>query len=207
MIFKPIFTVNTLPPLKSIFVVVDAVIVGIVNLNLLAEISPDTLILVEEIVPALILVAVASPKIGVTKLGLTDLTILPVPVVVVVLKTPPAVFVTKPATFSPDKVKVLKVGEAVIATDCPMETVLPPLTVTPNPATTEDCFELNKFQSVEVKYPLELVVAAGSEMAFEVLDKGALKVNGFSKSIPEVAAETIPDPFAFKTPLTLPAPP
>ena len=150
--FKPIFTVNTFPPLKSIFVVAAAVIaVGMVNLNRLAVTSPDTLIFVDEIVPAFKLVAEASPKTGVTKVGLIDLTILPVPVVDVVLKIPPAVLVTKPATFSPDNVIVLKVGEAVVATDCPIETVFPPLTVTPNPATTDDCFELNKFQSVEVK--------------------------------------------------------
>ena len=68
--------------------------------------SPD-----EVIAAAVILVADASPKIGVTNVGLVTLTILPDPVVAMVLKTPCAEFATTPATLNPAIVAPAKVGE------------------------------------------------------------------------------------------------
>jgi hypothetical protein len=122
-----------------------------VSLNLLAVISPDALILVAVMVPVFKLVALASPNRGVIKVGELALTTLPVPVVAAVPNKPPAVLVTIPATFKPDKVAPLKVGATVVATDWPIETVLPPDRVTPVPATIDDCLPLNKLQSLDVK--------------------------------------------------------
>ncbi len=140
--FKPIFTVNTLPALKSIVVVAVAVIaLGMVSLNLFAVISPDTTTDV----------AVAAPNTGVTKLGLVERTIFPEPVEAAVPKTPAAELVTIPATFNPVIVAPLKLGEADVATDCPIEIVLPPDKVTPVPTAIVVCFSLNKFQSADVK--------------------------------------------------------
>jgi hypothetical protein len=65
--------------------------------------------------------------------------------------TPPAVLVTIPATFKPDKVAPLNVGATVVATDWPIETVLPPDRDTPVPATMDDCLPLNKLQSLDIK--------------------------------------------------------
>jgi hypothetical protein len=133
-------------------VVAAAVIAdGIVNLNRFAVTSLDALIMVAVIVPVLTLVALASPNIGVTKVGLVERTTYPVPVVKVVDNTPPALLVTIPVTFNPAIVAPKKVGEAVVATDWPIETILPPDRVTPVPATIDDCLLLNKLQSDDVK--------------------------------------------------------
>ena len=127
--------------------------------------------------------------------------------VAAVPKTPPAVLVTIPAIFNPVIVAPLKVGASVFATDCPIEMVLPPDKITPVPAASVVCLLLNKFQSVAVKYPLEAAVAAEIEIVFDVLRNGKEKVNGFSKSVPPIAAETTPEPFAFNMPALAPAPP
>jgi superfamily II DNA/RNA helicase len=79
--------------------------------------------------------------------------------------------------------------DVLVATDCPMETVFPPVMVTPVPAVMVVCLLLNKFQSVEVKYPLVLVVAAVREIVLPTLESGSEKLNGFSQS-PRQASDT-----------------
>ena len=79
--------------------------------------------------------------------------------------------------------------------------------VTPVPAVSAFCFALKVVQSVLLKYPFTLEVAAGIEIVFVVLESGDENVNGASKSVPATAALTTPDPLAFINPLTVPAPP
>ena len=50
-------------------------------------------------------------------------------------------------------------------------------------------------------------MAAVNEMLLEALDKGSEKVKGFSKSVPPIADDTTPAPFAFNIPFVVPAPP
>ena len=97
---------KTLPVLKSILVVADAVVAeGIVNLKRFAVISPV----------ALIELAFAAPKFGVTKVGVFSFTTNPVPVVPIVLNAPEAAFATIPLTFNPVKFNPVKVGALVVA--------------------------------------------------------------------------------------------
>lgn len=112
------FIVKTLPVLKSKVVVEAAVVArGIVNLNRIADISLlDTIELVAVIVPVLILVADAFPKIGVISVGVFCLTTRPDPVTPIVLKIPAAEFATNPLTFKPEIVNPVKLGELAVLT-------------------------------------------------------------------------------------------
>ena len=53
--------------------------------------------------------------------------------------------------------------------------------VTPVPAVSAFCFALKVVQSVLLKYPFTLEVAAGIEIVFVVLESGDENVNGTSK--------------------------
>ena len=106
----------------------------------------------------------------------------------------------------PVKVSPANVGEAVVVTVCPTDTIFDEI-VTPEPAVNAACFELKVDQSVLLKYPFTLEVAAGIDIIFVDLVSGDEKVNGASKSVPATAALTTPDPLAFINPLTVPAPP
>ena len=68
-----------------------------------------------------------------------------------------------------------------MVTDCPTDTMLVEI-VTPEPAVNAVCLLLKVDQSVLVKYPFTLEVAAGIEIVFVVLVNGDEKVKGASKS-------------------------
>ena len=67
-----------------------------------------------------------------------------------------------------------------MVTDCPTDTMLVEI-VTPAPAVNAVCLLLKVDQSVLVKYPFTLEVAAGIEIVFVVLESGDENVNGTSK--------------------------